>query len=82
MSERPQDDDATRGLTLRELVLEVRYDTKVIGTTLSDHLRAHAEEDGQTRGESKVFGIARSGLAVSISILSATIAVLAAFHFI
>ena len=77
---KPQDDDATRGLTLRELVLEVRTDLKGLSKAFDGHLREHAESDGVTRGEARVFGFARSSIAIAVAVISAFTAVWSLVH--
>lgn len=77
-SQRPQDDDATRGLTLRELVLEVRSDTKSLQRDFDAHRRWHAEREGVHTGEARIFGYARSSIAIVVSIISALVAVVGA----
>ena len=79
---RPQDDDATRGLTLRELVLEVRGDTKNLRKDFEKHMVSHAIEDAIHSGELRVFGFARSGIAIFLSILSAAVAAATALHIV
>lgn len=69
MATRQQESDATRGLTLRELVIEVRGDGKDLLRRFEKHLNEHAESHGQVKGEAKVFGMARSGLALIISLI-------------
>lgn len=72
---RPREDDATRGLTLRELVLEARGDIKDLKSQFGLHKLEHAEALGKTKGEAKVFGMARSGLALIISLVGIAITV-------
>ena len=79
---RPNEDDATRGLTLRELVLRVEVKVDTLTNQFENHLREHANEDGQTRGEAKVFGIARSGIAIALAIIGTAISALTALHVI
>jgi hypothetical protein len=61
-------DDGTRGMTLRELVLEVRADVKGVGAKVDTHLLEHAQWKGQRTGEARVLGVGRSALALSISV--------------
>lgn len=75
-----REDDATRGLTLRELVLEVRADGKETKGKVDAHLQAHAVSDGVQRGEAKVLGFAKSTIAIIVSISSAAIAILTGLH--
>lgn len=78
MATRQQESDATRGLTLRELVIEVRDDGKDMLRRFEKHLNEHAESKGQSRGEAKVFGMARSAVALLISLVGIAITVVSA----
>lgn len=75
---RQQEDEATRGLTLRELVLEARGDIKDLKTQFGMHKIEHAAKAGEAKGEAKVFGMARSGLALVISLIGIAMTVASA----
>lgn len=77
-AQKPQEDDATRGLTLRELVLEVRNDGKDLKAKFGLHLVEHARTEGVAKGEAKVFGMARSAIAIAIALISMAVTVISA----
>lgn len=72
---RPAANEGTIGLTLRELVLEVRQDVKGVKAMVDTHLLEHAQVKGQAKGEARIFGMARSSVAILVSILSGAAAV-------
>jgi hypothetical protein len=77
---KPQDNEDTRGLTLRELVLEVRNDLKDVKIKFGMHILEHAEVHGRAQGEARLFGIARSSLAVIVSVASGVAAIWGILH--
>lgn len=72
--------EETQGLTLRELVLEVRQDVKGVKAQLDTHLLEHAMSKGRVMGEARIFGMARSSLAVMVSVISGIAAVWSLVH--
>lgn len=76
----PTDRDDTRGMSLRELVLEVRDDMKAVRAKVDTHLLEHAIVRGQQRGEARILGFGRSGIALIVSLVSATATIWSALH--
>lgn len=77
---RPTEDDATRGLTLRELVIRTESKVDLLGTQLTAHLMEHANRDGIAAGEKKVLGIAKSTLALIVSTVAGLVAIVTGLH--